>query len=314
MNIHEPRYRMKRLFRHTFGITTFAAVWLISNSALLAADHAVIPLWPDKPPGETKTLPPEADTSTADSGKIAGRSVIRLGNVSTPTLTVYPAPTDKANGAAMVICPGGGHYILAWDLEGTEVAEWLNSIGVTAFVLKYRVPAREPEHRWRAAVQDAQRAMSVIRSRAPEFSIDPDRLGIMGFSAGGETAMLTSFFKDRTYVPVDDADKEPMRPSFTALIYEAGVIDRETGKMHDYIHVTSDAPPVFMAHAFDDPVPMQNDLVLMGELKKNNVPSELHIYSEGGHGYGLRATEQPVTSWNHRLEDWMRVSGWLKKK
>ncbi len=282
--------------------------------ALIGADHEVIPLWPGKPPGETKELPPEADTTTPDSDKIAGRRLMRIGNVSTPTLTVYPAPADKATGTSVVICPGGGHYILAWDLEGTEVAEWLNSIGVTAFVLKYRVPGREPSPRWRAAVQDAQRAMSLVRSRAKEFGVDPERVGIMGFSAGGETAVLTTVFTDRTYEDVDGVDGFSSLPSFSALIYGAGVVDRETLGIRDYLKVTPGTPPVFMAHAFDDGVPIENCLLLMAELKKNKVPSELHIYSEGGHGYGLRKTRQPVTSWNDRMADWMKVSGWLDKK
>jgi len=278
------------------------------------ASQEVISLWPGKPPGETKALPPEADTTTPDSDKIAGRRLMRIGNVSTPTLTVYPAPAGKANGTSVVICPGGGHYILAWDLEGTEIAEWLNSIGVTAFVLKYRVPGREQSPRWRAAVQDAQRAMSLVRSRATEFEIDPARVGIIGFSAGGETAVLTTLFKDRTYEDVDPADTFPTIPNFSALIYSAGVVDRETLGIRDYIKVTPDTPPIFMAHAFDDGVPVENCLVLMAELKKHKVPSELHIYSEGGHGYGLRETEQPVTSWNHRMADWLKISGWLDEK
>jgi len=281
---------------------------------VVGAEHEVIPLWPGKPPGETKELPPEADTTTPDSDKIAGKRLMRIGNVSTPTLTVYPAPADRATGTSVVICPGGGHYILAWDLEGTEIAEWLNSIGVTAFVLKYRVPGREESPRWRAAVQDAQRAMSLVRSRANEFGINPERVGIMGFSAGGETAVLTTLFTERTYENVDAVDAVSMLPNFSALIYGAGVVDRDSKKMRDYIKVTPETPPVFMAHAFDDGVPVENCLELMAELKKYKVPSELHIYSEGGHGYGLRKTAQPVTSWNDRMADWMKVSGWLDAK
>ena len=292
-------------------LTTALVVCAAPARSLRAAENLVIPLWPGTPPGETKKLPPEADTTTPESDKIAGRPLMRIGNVSTPTLTIFPAPADKATGTSIVVCPGGGHYILAWDLEGTEIAEWLNTIGVTAFVLKYRVPGREESPRWRAAVQDAQRAMSLVRSRAAEFEIDPRRVGIMGFSAGGETAVLTTLFTDRTYENVDLTDTFPTVPDFSALIYAAGVVDRKTLKRVDYIKVTPETPPVFMAHAFDDGVPVENCLVLMHELKKQGVASELHIYSEGGHGYGLRETEQPVTSWNHRLADWMKISGWL---
>ena len=293
-------------------VILFASL-ILSNSAF-SAEHKVIPLWPDKPPGETKELPPEADTTKPDSDKVAGGRVMRIGNVSRPTLTVYPAPTDKDTGTSVVICPGGGHYILAWDLEGTEVAEWLNSIGVTAFVLKYRVPGREKSPRWRAAVQDAQRAMSLVRSQAKDFKINPERIGIMGFSAGGETAVLTTLLTERTYEKVDEADEFSTLPNFSALIYAGGVVNRDTKEMQDGIKVTPKTPPVFMAHAFDDFVPIENCLLLMAELKKNKVPSELHIYSEGGHGYGLRETDQPVTSWNHRLADWMKIQGWLGGK
>ena len=287
---------------------------VILQNTTFGVEPVVLPLWPDKPPGETKELPPEADTTTPETDKVAGDRVMRIGNVSTPTLTVFPAPANMATSTSMVVCPGGGHHILAWDLEGTEVAGWLNSIGVTAFVLKYRVPGREESPRWRAAVQDAQRGMSLVRSRAKEFNINPERIGIMGFSAGGETAVLTTLFSERTYEKVDGVDEFATQPDFSALIYSGGVVDRETKELHDYVKVTPATPPVFMAHAFDDFVPIENCLVLMAELKKNKVPSELHIYSEGGHGYGLRDTIQPVTSWNDRLADWMKIQGWLDRR
>lgn len=293
----------------------FVAAVSFSAITETRAQQQVIPLWPGKPPGEIKELPPEADTTGPDGNLIDGRRVMRIGNVSTPTLTVFPAPADKANGTSMVICPGGGHYILAWDLEGTEVAEWLNSLGVTAFVLKYRVPARDPENepRWRAAVQDAQRAMSIVRSRAAEFSIDPERIGIMGFSAGGETALLASVFEERTYDHRDAAESVSQRPSFTGLIYAAGVTDWTSGEKLDHVTVNADTPPTFLAHTADDFVPVSNPVVMFQELKKAGVQAELHIYSEGGHGYGLRETHQPVTTWHHRMADWMRVNGWLEK-
>jgi acetyl esterase/lipase len=292
----------------------FGLAGLLASTPLRAADHAVVNLWPGKPPGETKELPPEADTTKPTDGLIAGRRLMRIGNVSTPSLTVYPAPPDKANGTSVIICPGGGHYILAWDLEGTEVAEWLNSIGVTAFVLKYRVPSRSvngDEPRWRAAVQDAQRALGIVRSRAKAFAINPDRIGLMGFSAGGETALLASTFTERTYEPVDDADQVGVAPDFTALVYAAGAVHGQEHEKVDYLKITKATPPMFIAQAYDDGVPVENAVTLFQELKKAGVPAELHIYSEGGHGYGLRETRQPVTTWNHRLADWMRVNGWL---
>lgn len=274
----------------------------------------VLPIWPAQPPGETGTLPQEADTSTADSDKVAGLTVIRLGNVSTPTLTVYPAPAHIATGAAVVICPGGGHRILAMDLEGSEVAAWLNAQGVTAFVLKYRVPAREPGPRWRAAVDDAQRAISLVRSRAASFGIDPARIGILGFSAGGEAAGLTALLPARQYTAVDAVDQVPYRPDFVVLAYATGMATRDGAGLHEYIHVTKDTPPMFLVHAQDDFVPVQNSVLLFLALKAAGVPSELHVYAAGGHGYGLRETAQPVTTWHHRAAAWMKASGWLARR
>ena len=158
----------------------------LTVAALCAAEPTVINLWPGKPPGDTQELPPEADTTKPNGNMVAGKRVMRIGNVSTPTISVFKPAPGKETGAAVVICPGGGHSILAWDLEGTEVAEWLTSIGVTGIVLKYRVPARVKATNYFAAVQDAQRAVSLVRSRASELGIDPKRIGIGGFSAGGQ--------------------------------------------------------------------------------------------------------------------------------
>jgi len=187
-----------------------------------AGKPETIKLWPGKAPGETKELPPEQDTSKPGQGLGAGKPVIRLGNVSTPTLALYRPAKDKDTGAAVIVCPGGGHTILAYDLEGTEVADWLNKIGVTACVLKYRVPARDPKKRWIAAVQDAQRAVSRIRANSAEWGIDAKRIGILGFSAGGETAGLTALFDQRQYDAQDAMDKVSSRPDFAVLIYPGG--------------------------------------------------------------------------------------------
>ena len=188
---------------------------LLTNGFTKAEEPMTINLWPGKAPGETKELPAEKNISKPGEGLVAGKSVIRLANVSTPTLAIYRPAKDKDTGAAVIICPGGGHTILAYDLEGTEVADWLNGIGVTACVLKYRVPARDPNKRWGAAVQDAQRAVSLVRSHAADWGIDAKRIGILGFSAGGETARTRAalFGNQRQYEPEDESDKvsEPAR-------------------------------------------------------------------------------------------------------
>jgi acetyl esterase/lipase len=292
-----------------------AALLLFASANASAADPTeTLNLWPDKPPGETKELPAESDLTKETDDLIAGRRLQRIGNVSTPTLAIYRPAPEKDTGAAVVICPGGGHHILAYDLEGTEVAEWLNSIGVTGIVLKYRVPARDPERRWSAAVQDAQRAVSVVRSRAEEWKIDPARIGILGFSAGGETAGLTAILEDRQYDKIDDVDAVSSRPDFAVLVYAGGMTEKDNKALKPYVKVTSQTPPMFLVHAIDDPVPVANSLLLTAALKEANVPAELHVYSTGGHGYGLRRTEQPVTAWPDRCTDWLRESGYLEKK
>jgi acetyl esterase/lipase len=271
-------------------------------------------VWPERPPGDNPDLPPEADTTKPGDNLIAGRPVIRLGNVSTPTISVFRPAPEKDTGAAVIVCPGGGHHILAWDLEGTEVAEWLNSIGVTGIVLKYRVPFRNPERRWEAAVQDAQRAMSLVRSRAEEWHIDPQRIGILGFSAGGETAALTALFgSERQYAAMDAVDDVSSRPDFAVLIYPGGLVERDNSRLRNHVRVRDDSPPMFLVHAFNDGVAVQHSLLLFLALKEQNVPSELHVYHTGGHGYGLRQTDAPVTGWPAQCEAWLRASQWLER-
>jgi acetyl esterase/lipase len=275
----------------------------------------VLNLWPDRPPGETKALPPEADQTRDTDKLIAGRRIIKLGNVSTPQIAVHrPAPGNDT-GAAVLVAPGGGHNILAYDLEGTEAAEWLTSLGVTGVVLKYRVPTRTPDtRRWLAAVQDAQRAISLVRSRAVEWKLDPRRIGILGFSAGGETAGLAALlFDERQYPPVDEVDRVSSRPDFALLIYPGGLADPKTGMLREHVKVPAGCPPMFFAHAWDDRVTVLSSLLLGAELKRAGVPVGMHLYPTGGHGYGLRRTEEPVTTWPDRAAEWLRAGGWLKK-
>jgi acetyl esterase/lipase len=211
-----------------------------------------------------------------------------------------------------VVCPGGGFHILAWDLEGTEVAEWLNSIGVAAIVLKYRVP-RLPDHASRMAVQDAQRAMSLVRSKAAEWQIAPDRIGVLGFSAGGFAAAHVAVQNSRrAYEAVDEVDEVAFRPDFAVAIYPGGIIDDKTGELLPDFVVTKETPPMFFVHAADDGVRCDNSAQLFLALKKAGVPSELHIYDAGGHGYGLRPrSEFPVTDWPRRCQEWLARRGLL---
>ena len=291
----------------------FLPVVCACSSVALPGEQLTINVWPARPPGETKELPPEADQTKPEDALIAGRRIIKLGNVSTPQIAVYSPLKEKATGASVVICPGGGHSILAYDLEGTEVAEWLNGIGVTGIVLKYRVPFRDPEKRWLAAVCDAQRAMSLVRSKAAEWGLDPKRMGMLGFSAGGEVAGLVSLFNERQYSPVDDVDKHSSRPDFAVLVYPGGLEEKGKGQLREHVKVTKDAPPMFFVHAFDDGVSVLNSLLLATELKKVGVSAEAHVYAAGGHGYGLRHVDgQPVTDWPKACEAWMRKMAWIK--
>ncbi|NQV24412.1 MAG: alpha/beta hydrolase [Rhodopirellula sp.] len=289
-------------------------VLMVGSSRGYASEPLVLDLWPGKPPGDTKELPPEADQTKPDDKLIAGRRIIKLGNVSTPQIAVYRPAPEKDTGAAVIVCPGGGHYILAYDLEGTEVAEWLNSIGLTGIVLKYRVPFRDPEKRWLAAVQDAQRAMSLVRSHAGEWKIDPQRIGMCGFSAGGETAALTTLLESRQYDAIDDADKQPFRPDFALLIYPGGLTAKDGNLLRDDITVPADAPPMFFVHAFNDRVTVQSSLLLASAVKAANGSAELHVFSTGGHGYGLRPTDEAITQWPTRAGEWMKEQGFLTGK
>lgn len=240
-------------------------------------------------------------------GMIAGKRVIRLGNVSKPTLTLYRAPKEKNTGAAVVVFPGGGYHILAMDLEGTEVCEWLNSIGVNAVLVKYRVPKRANVERHVPPLQDAQRALGLVRQHAGEWGIDPKRVGVIGFSAGAHLSATVSAAKERAYPAVDEADKLSSRPDFTMLIYPAYLMQKEQPDAPaPDVAVTTNTPPMFITMTEDDPIGVENALRYSIALKAAKVPFELHIYPRGGHGYGLRRTENPLTAWPDRAAEWMK--------
>lgn len=295
------------------------AVVVLSPLALLQGEEMnpslVQPIWPGKPPGDVKELPPEENVTKPDQKDPGGKPVIRLTNVSTPTVSLYRPAKEKDTGTAIIICPGGGHRILAYNHEGTETAEWLSTLGVTGIVLKYRVPSRTPDDkRWLGAVQDAQRAVSLVHAKAKEWKLNPQRIGILGFSAGGETAGLTSYFADRQYEAVDEVDQVSFRPDFTMLIYPAYFEKPgEPTKMREDVTITKNAPPTFLVHAWDDPVTVFSSLHIATELRKVAVPTELHIYSTGGHGYGMRDTGQLVNTWPQRAADWLKVRQLLSR-
>jgi acetyl esterase/lipase len=273
-----------------------------------AAGHLTLPLWPNGAPGAPANPAAEVDTTTAKDNLIAGKPLIRLGNVSSPTLTLY-APRDKNTGAAVVVFPGGGYRILAIDLEGTEVCDWLNSAGIACILVKYRVPDSGPHPKSSAALQDAQRALGMVRSHAGDWHIDPHRIGVLGFSAGAHlAAALSTHFDQRLYDPIDAADALSCRPDFAVIVYPGylALADKNFAPNAD-IHPTDKTPPSFIVQAEDDPVHVENAVVYFLALKNAKVPAELHIYAEGGHGYGLRRTALPVTTWPSSVETWLHT-------
>jgi len=273
-----------------------------------AAGHLTLPLWPGTAPGAPANPPPEVNTTKPTDQLIAGRPLIRLGNVYRPTLTLYQAKKHNS-GAAVVVFPGGGYQILAMDLEGTEVCGWLHSIGVNCVLVKYRVPNTGPYPKSAAALQDAQRALGLVREHAAAWHIDPHRVGVLGFSAGGHlAAALSTHFDTGPYGAVDAADKLNCRPDFAVLVYPGYLALAEKHfELNPDVQPTADTPPTFLVQAEDDPVYVENVVVYFMALKHAKVPAELHVYAQGGHGYGLRRTALPVTRWPLRAQDWLHT-------
>ncbi len=274
-----------------------------------AAEPKVIKLWPGKAPGETKEIGPERYLEA----KKGQSEVRRLTDVSEPTIAIYAPPADKANGTAVIVAPGGGYSILADEHEGSDVCEFLNNLGVTGVLLKYRVPKRAmqmPENL--AALQDAQRAVSLVRSMATELKIDPTRIGFLGFSAGGNLAAWTLLTKKQMYDKIDKTDEVSHEPNFGVLVYPAYIVDK-AGVLKPEFDVKKDSPPMFFAHSSDDGVTSEGSVALYMALKKNNVPAELHLYASGGHGYGMRKSAHPCSSWPDRASDWLKTRGLLEK-
>jgi acetyl esterase/lipase len=290
------------MFRVWFAITLVFTLTLMGR----AAEPTTIKLWPGKAPGEKKDIGPE---QLIEPKKGQG-DVKRVSNVSEPTITIYSPPKDKNTGVTVVVAPGGGYSILAIEHEGTQVCEWLNTLGVTAVLLKYRVPKREmqmPDNL--AALQDAQRAISIVRSKQTELGIDPTKVGMLGFSAGGNLTAWTSLAGKRYYDPIDKTDEVfSCEPNFALLIYPAYLVDKG-GELKPEYKVWKDSPPMFFAHSSDDGVSSENSVALYRALKKNNVPAELHLYATGGHGYGMNKVPHPCASWPDRAADWMKARG-----
>ena len=284
---------MKNLF-------VFLPLLLLSISTY-AQKREIIYLWPDKVPGELKEKqPPVIDTSKNDK-------ILRFDEVTNPAIEVFLPDKAINNGSAVIVCPGGGYNILAYDLEGTEIASWLNKLGFTAFVLQYRIPDKKE-----GALQDVQRAMRIVRNSSQKWNIYPEKIGVMGFSAGGSlSARASTLFNKKTYPPVDKSDSLSCRPSFTMLIYPA-YLDQGPGfTLTPELEISKEVPPIFIFQTADDPYG-NSALVMAGALRNAKLPVELHFLSTGGHGYGLRPGKVAAETWPLLAEKWMGVV--LKKK
>jgi acetyl esterase/lipase len=288
--------------------------------------HTQVPIWPGAAPDSQPVAGPEIVKSSGKDGLIAGRQVIEIDNVSQPTMTVY-SPTVKNTGAAVVVFPGGGYQILAIDLEGTEVCDWLTAKGITCVLLKYRVPDSGPAYhddcqcnihpKAPTALEDAQRTVGLVRFHATEWHIDPHKIGVLGFSAGGHlVANISTHFAQRSYAPVDAADKVSCRPDFAVAIYPGHMMENTTREfeLNPEIPVTASTPPTFLLQNEDDHVDnVKDSLVYYIALQKAGVPVEMHLYAQGGHAFGLRRTKLPVTAWPELVETWLGSIGMISE-
>ena len=258
-------------------------------------------LWKGAAPGEKGDIAAESVVKKADG-------IERTSNVSDPTIQVFPAAADVRNGAAVLVCPGGGYGILASEHEGSDVCKWLNEIGVTAVLLKYRVPRRQGLEKHHAPLQDAQRALGMIRSRAEEWGIDPKRVGVLGFSAGGHLAAMT-LVNPKPSFPVDAAiEHENTQPDFGILIYPAYLVDEKDGnKMAPEVKFDKDAKPIFIAVASDDGWASSSARLYL-ELQRLKTPVEMHAFTKGGHGFGItKQVGQPAGTWPELAASWMKA-------
>jgi acetyl esterase/lipase len=276
-------------------------------------DRPVVRLWPGVAAGEYGGVGEERFRSPDDAPT---RDAKWLTRVTVPTLTVYRPEDSVDTGAAMVVCPGGGYWNLAWDLEGEEVAAWLAGAGITGIVLKYRVPRRpgQPEKLPAPlALLDAQRALSLVRAYADEWGVDRGRIGIVGFSAGGHLALAAATeFDRRGYEAVDAADELSCRPDFAVPVYSGYLIDEATGALAPHMRIPPGTPPVMLVHAGDDVVSdVEHSVGMYVALKRAGVPAELHVYAAGGHGFGVRSQGRPCDGWTERCLEWLQSLGLL---
>ena len=287
--------------------------------------HTQVPIWPGVVPDAQPVAGPEhVEAANGPKDLVAGRPWLAVEQVSRPTMTVY-SPQGRNTGVGIVVLPGGGYSVLAIDLEGTEVCDWLTSRGITCVLLKYRVPDSGPAYhgdcqcnihpKAPTALEDAQRTVGLVRFHATEWHIDPHKIGVLGFSAGGHlVANISTHFGQRSYAPVDAADRVSCRPDFAVAIYPGHMLENTTKEfeLNPEIPVTAGTPPTFLLQNEDDNVDgVKQSLVYYIALTNAGVPVEMHLYAQGGHAFGLRRTKFPVTRWPELVETWLETIGMI---
>ncbi len=310
-----------KILRLAFRVS--AAIVLVGNQSVSASSwqapggYSQTSIWPGVTPDPQVVNGPE-ETTTVTDRPVAGRSWTNVEPVTQPTMTIF-TPRGANTGVAVVVFPGGGYQTLAIDLEGTEVCDWLTSKGITCVLSKYRVPGDGVKPHSGAypnspvALEDAQRTMRLVRYHASEWGIDPNKIGVLGFSAGGHlVAAMSTLFAKHLYVRVDAADEVSCRPDFAVAIYPGHMMEHTSKnfQLNPYVPVSSTTSPTFLLQNEDDPVDdVENSLVYYMALKKAGVPVEMHLYAQGGHAFGLRRTKYPVTEWPQLVETWLRTIG-----
>ena len=302
-----------------FATTILLFLNLCISWPVVGADHPlVVEIWPGQVPDESGNIGAERVVMSPklDRKQVEVTEPTRMvTDVTKPTLTIYRPAKDKDTGTAILICPGGGYWNLYWQLEGEEVAAWLNSLGVTGIILKYRVPRRPDEPKGEPArrpLQDAQRAVSLVRSRAIQWGIDPQRIGMVGFSAGGHLALATATnFEKRTYGPIDDIDKISCRPDFAILVYSGYLKAKDKDELAPGLRIRR-GRPIFLVHGGDDIVSPPGTACSYLALKRAGVPAELHIYATATHDFGVRPSDHPYSTWTDSCAHWLRHQGFLQ--
>ena len=287
-------------FRTLFSIVL---IFTLRSTASAEDSATVIDLWEGMAPGESTRNPGVALPRRADENPPA----TRIAKITSPQLLRFDPPKDVKNGTSLVILPGGGYRYVVVDKEGSEIAEKLNPLGVTVFVLKYRTADQRTPDDWKRPVQDAQHAIQLLRKNADEWGLDPDRIGMMGFSAGGNAAAIAAT-NLKVFEPlIEGKDTEIARPNFLMLIYPWQLVGENQFELRPEVTVDEKTPPTFLVHAHNDRVTSMSSIAFYTALKQKNLPAELHIYESGGHGYGIRSVAGTnIQTWFDRAEDWMR--------